>query len=123
MSTCAHGLPASQCLICATLGTSDKTKTAERPSDVLYSAGPAQVIQTSTSGARPRLRRRVAPRLVGGLLLIVIVALLGWWILGLVWAVVRLLELVAVGLVGAYAGYHVGKVSGRHEEREKLKRQ
>jgi hypothetical protein len=121
VSTCAHGLPAGQCLICATLAT---TATEDPRADrrAAIPAGAAQVIPQPgrAAGRAPgtrggRSRRRVAPRLVGGLLALVVVALLGWWILGLVWAVLRLVELVAIGVGCGYLGYRVGVISGRHQ--------
>jgi hypothetical protein len=81
---------------------------------VATTAIPGGKVQVVGAPRKPRF----APRLVGGLLLIVVLALLGWWILGLVWAVLRLVELVAVGLGCGYLGYRVGVLSGRHKERE-----
>lgn len=69
-----------------------------------------------------RGRRGRSPRsgphlgLVGWLVVLIAIALLGWWILGLIWAVLRIVELVAVGLVCGYVGYKIGFIAGRHHQ-------
>ena len=55
--------------------------------------------------------------LVGWLVILVALALVGWWVLGLIWAVLRIVELVAVGIVCGYVGYRIGVISGRHQHR------
>ena len=125
MATCAHGLPSGQCLICSTLGTTtDERRTAAIPAGPAQLVGSAGEARAAARRARASARarpRRVAPRLVGGLLALVVVALLGWWILGVVWAVLRLVELVAIGVGCGYLGYRVGVVSGRHQARQEGK--
>jgi hypothetical protein len=112
-STCIHGMDSASCLICRTLGTTTATAaTADRTTSI--PTGRPEVIQGQR---RARSHRIGGLGLVGWLFVIVGLAVLGWWVLGLVWAVLRIVELVAVGLLCGYVGYKIGVVAGRHKAR------
>ncbi len=112
MATCPHGLDARTCLICSTLGTTPTQTT-------ISSTGPSAVPGGRVEVVRTRSMRRSGRGLglVGWLVVLIALALLGWWVLGLIWAVLRVVELVAVGLVCGYVGYKLGVISGRHQAR------
>jgi Flp pilus assembly protein TadB len=89
-TTCPHGLPRSTCEICRIL---EPTAVPDR-------------------GARRRPARRPGGGLGGSLATVAIVAVVGFVVLGWVaaafFAVLRILELVAVAAVAGWVGYQVG---------------
>jgi hypothetical protein len=125
--TCLHGLPASECLICKTLGTQPKV---DVESSGARSRGLPSTAQPST--AQPRLNpaahpdavyapERPPPRRgsVGTHIILLAAALLAigvvvWIVAGAVIALLHVLELVAVAVVAAWAGYRLGFYRGRH---------
>ena len=116
MATCPHGIDAGSCMICRTLGMS--TTTAAVPAPEATKGGSIRAGKAEVLGPGRRKSSRIGGLgLIGWLVVIVAVALLGWWILGLIWAVLRLVELVAVGLLCGFIGYKIGVVSGRHQAR------
>jgi hypothetical protein len=112
MATCIHGLDSGSCLICRTLGTSTATD-APRVQSTSIPAGRPEVIKTK----RQKSHRVGGLGLVGWLFVIVVLAVVGWWVLGLIWAVLRIVELVVVGAVCGFVGYKIGVLSGRHQAR------
>lgn len=94
---CPHGMTSATCLICQTLAPSEARRARPEP-------------------ARAPSRRRsvgIGPALVvlavvgiGGLLVV-------WWIAAFAWALVRLVELVAVATVAGWVGWRLGVRHGR----------
>ena len=113
MATCAHGLDAATCLICSTLAAGTTTSTPI----TAPSAVPGGRVEVVRPGKAAHAHRPRTLGLVGWMVALIAVALLGWWVLGLIWAVLRIVELVAVGIVCGYGGYKVGVISGRHQAR------
>jgi Flp pilus assembly protein TadB len=97
-NTCIHGFAPGTCLICGTL--------AGRPSPPLR---PDAIVA-------PRERRSSGVGLrVAGFLTIAVVALIAVWIVaGFVFAVLRILEVVAVAVVAGGLGWRLGVRHGRH---------
>jgi hypothetical protein len=107
-TTCQHGLDASTCLICATLApTPAATALPAKGRKAKIPAGRPEVI---TGGPAPR--RGIG--LVGGLVIVAAVVVVAWFLIHLVWGILRLLELGLVGVVCGVVGYRIGVVVGRH---------
>ena len=124
--TCPHGYPADRCLICQTLASSPTGVTTPQgtgtPPGTTITAAPAD-------RSRPRGRRGRAASAPGGssrrvgftpsVLLLVLggLAVLGvvWAVAGLVFAILRVVELAAAVAVAGWAGYRIGVARGRRE--------
>ncbi|MHB8467019.1 MAG: hypothetical protein ACYDH6_15115 [Acidimicrobiales bacterium] len=98
-------LDARTCLICSTLGATTVTATPPTTAPSAVPGGRVEVMG----------QRSHHLGLVGWLAVLIALALVGWWILGLIWAVLRIVELVAVGLVCGYVGFKLGVIAGRHQ--------
>ena len=95
--SCPHGLDRGRCEIC-------------------------RVIDPTVLPATPRARRPDRPRsLRGGLATIAVVAVVGFLLVGWVaadfFAVLRIVELLAVALVAGWVGWQLGVRHGRRESR------
>ena len=90
---CPHGLPASECLICPAL---------------------PQVVQT---GPAPRAHSRATLHVAGVAAVIAIIGVAAWIVAGVVFAILHVLELVAVGAVAAWVGYRIGYFRGSRSDR------
>jgi hypothetical protein len=122
-TTCIHGYPPGSCLICQTLGQgpddpeSGRTKTRRRRSNSVESPVAAAPATRPTEGPAPARRGSLGLRLTGLALAVVIAALVVWWVIGLVWAVLHVLEIVAAALAAGYIGFRLGTVHGRRSAR------
>lgn len=118
-TTCIHGYAPGQCLICQTLqgagGKDRPTKEKGRSP-----AGPATVaplptrVRPDTVVADAPPRGSFAGRAIVAFLIIAVVALVAVWAIGVAYAVLRAIELLAVALVAGWIGYRVGLYRGRH---------
>jgi hypothetical protein len=129
---CLHGFPTGECLICRTLGA-----TADRPAGrgpTVRSGRPSAGQSTGSSGrgidpddvAVPdavytvderRPARSLSSRagwMIAGL---AVVALFAWFVVGLVFAALRLIELVAIAALAGWIGYRLGHRQGRRAAR------
>jgi hypothetical protein len=106
-TTCQHGLEASTCLICATLAPTTAVATPAKRKKAKIPAGRPEVI---TGGPPPR--RGIG--LLGGLVIVAALVLVAWFLIHLVWGILRLRELGLVGVVCGVVGYRIGVVVGRH---------
>ncbi len=61
-----------------------------------------------------RPRGSFAGRAIVAFLIIAVVALVAVWAIGVAYAVLRAIELLAVALVAGWIGYRVGLYRGRH---------
>ena len=101
---CPHGFPAAECMICRTLGPAR----AVRPDAVIAPAGQTQ----------PERRSRRVGLSAFGVLVLVVLALFGvWFVWHLVWAVIHIVELIAVGVACGWVGWKLGVGHGRRIER------
>ena len=124
-ATCIHGYPPGACLICQTLGHGPAvpelghTRTRRRRStSVEPTAGASRAVQPDEDRA-PSRRGSLGLRLTGLALAVVITVLVMWWVIGLVWAVLHILELVAIALAAGYVGFRVGTAHGRRDTRRR----
>lgn len=110
---CEHGLPADECLICKTLG-STSTATKSRPgrratrtsSGALTDRPPVEVVSR-------RPPRSLTSRLTFWGLALVALALAVWFVVGLVAVVFHVIALVAVAAAAGWLGYKIGHWQGR----------
>ena len=89
---CPHGLPADECLICPTL--------------------PAHM-----SGGATTRHRRPGVHVVAAITAIAVIGLVAWAVAGVVWALLHVLELIAVATLAGWAGYRLGHFRGSHQRR------
>lgn len=124
--TCAHGYGPGECLICATLGTTTADRPAPggepirgRTANATVGAGGLRRRRPDTLVAGPvgdeRVGRRHHPLATLVLVLVAVGALVaaGWVIAGVVFALLRILEVVAVAVAASWTGYRVGHWRGR----------
>jgi len=109
-TTCQHGLEASTCLICATLAPAAAGTAVATPAKRKKAKIPAGRPEVITGGPPPR--RGIG--LVGGLVIVAAVVVVAWFLIHLVWGILRLVELGLVGVVCGVVGYRIGVVVGRH---------
>ena len=91
-TTCPHGLPQSECLNCPTLPDRQGQKTVTR-------------------GSHGRLHLATAA------VAIILIGVVAWLVAGVVFAVLHVLELIAVAVVAAWGGYRLGHWRGTHQRR------
>lgn len=94
LTTCPHGLPASECLICRTL----PSPTDPAPTERHHS-------------------HSLALRASGALVALAAVALVAWIVVGLVFAALRIVELALVAAAAGWAGYRLGHFRGSRRPR------
>jgi hypothetical protein len=109
-TTCQHGLDASTCLICATLAPSPVRTASATPSKRKKAKIPAGRPEVITGGPPPR--RGIG--LLGGVVILAALVVVAWFLIHLVWGILRLFELALVGAVCGVVGYRIGVVVGRH---------
>jgi len=109
-TTCQHGLEASTCLICATLAPQPARNALASPSKHKKAKIPAGRPEVITSGPPPR--RGIG--LLGGVVIVAVLVVVAWFLIHLVWGILRLFELALVGAVCGVVGYRIGVVVGRH---------
>ena len=115
-STCVHGFAPADCLICRTLGASTKTadpprRAGRRPPDPptpTVAVTPTEILKP----ARPprRFGGHVAMVVAGALAIALAFVLLS----GIVFTILRLLELVVVAAGAGWVGYRLGYLRGKH---------
>jgi hypothetical protein len=119
-TTCIHGLAPGQCLICQTLqgsgGKDRPAKEAERAQarPVGRTPRPTRVRPDAVLTDAPARGHSLAWRAVALVVIVALVALVAVWIVGLAFAVLRIIELVATAVVTGWIGYHIGVYRGRH---------
>jgi Flp pilus assembly protein TadB len=127
VAPCLHGFEPGHCLICQTLGPStSSSSTGSRPtrserragrdghSSGVASGGPVEVVDARPRTVAPRSGRHIAIAV-----LMVIAAVVAFWIVaGVVFALLRLLEIVIVAAVAGVLGYRLGRARG-HRDRDR----
>jgi hypothetical protein len=119
--TCIHGFPPDGCLICQTLQQSP-TRTKDRPA----ARAPVAVARPDAVIAAPARRGSRVPvslRVGGVLLMLALVAMAVFFVVGIVYAALRLFELVAAALVAGWAGWKLGVHHGRSQARREARQQ
>jgi Flp pilus assembly protein TadB len=121
MATCIHGFSPDQCLICQTLNPAKdgrsrrRTATAER--DPAYSGrrasrgGPVEVVDDR----HPSRPRRATTNILIAVVVIVVAIAAFWVVSGIIFALLRLLEIVIVAVVAGLLGYRLGRARGHRE--------
>lgn len=130
--TCAHGLPAADCLICRTLGTGPPapagptgqavgTRHRSRwrggdPSDTQAGGAPAvHPDAVYPTGTNPRSGAgRGGVSLVGVIVALIAIGAVIWVVSGVVFSLLHVIELAAVALIAGWVGYRIGHYRGRH---------
>ena len=104
--TCAHGQAPSQCLICSTLGLPGSRAGG--------GAGRAHPVPSGGVAAGPPGGRRgsVTVHVAGAVVALAAIGLVAWLVAGVVFAVLHVLELVAVAAAAGWAGYRIGRMRG-----------
>ncbi len=124
--TCIHGFAPAECLICRTLGTPPRSPaTAEAPENRRqHLVGQPLATGSPSAPARPDRVHAASPsgvprrhRSPAGSLAVVVMALLAvgaavWLLLGVAFAVLHVLELVAVAAGAGWVGYRIGHFRG-----------
>ncbi|MGI8753069.1 MAG: hypothetical protein ACR2MN_12295 [Acidimicrobiales bacterium] len=133
MAQCPHGFAPDDCLICATLRSSPAQRSGNGPAVAVADRGdreggrrrswthhdpdrPAEAVTVVEPGRPPR--RRAGRPLAAALLVIValIAVVAGFWLVaGVVFALLRIIEVVAVAVAAGWIGYRVGHWRGRHD--------
>ncbi|MDQ2726718.1 MAG: hypothetical protein M3Y91_02380 [Actinomycetota bacterium] len=131
MAQCPHGFAPDDCLICATLASSRAQHSGNSPAVAVADRGEGSRRRPWTHGDPDRGARTVAvvepgrePRWRAGrplaTALLVVVALIAvvaavWLVAGVVFALLRVIELVAVAVAAGWIGYRAGHWRGRHD--------
>lgn len=125
-TTCIHGYAPEGCLICRTLGGNQTAVASREPSTSRSvvgrrSAPSPEPARPDVVYAPPRLDRR-RPRSPGGILLIILMALLAigaaiWILSAVVFTILHVFELVAVAGGAGWVGYKVGHFRGSRHPR------
>ena len=118
--TCVHGFTRDGCLICRTLaaGESATTRVVEQRPQRRDRVAPdrPEVLDT-----RPDAGVRHHRSLTGSLVLVLAAALAAgaaaWILVGLVFTVLHVLELIVVGLGCGWVGYKIGHFRGSRQPR------
>jgi hypothetical protein len=113
-TTCIHGFPPGQCLICQTL-QDGKDQGRRRAGPTAVKPQRAPVRPDAVLAERPAPHRSLAWRAGGVLLVIALVVLLAGWIAGLAFTILRTIELGVTALVAGWVGYRIGLYRGRRQ--------
>ncbi len=116
--TCIHGFTREACLICRTLATGESTTIQLADPAPPYRPLPSPA-QADAARVQPARRRG---RSLAGSLVLVLAALLAagaaaWILVGLVFTVLHVLELIAVGAGCGWVGYKIGHFRGARRVR------
>ncbi len=122
MAACIHGFQPGQCLICQTLASGqEQTRKASRPSraerraaaegPARSAAGPVEVVDPP----RPR-GGSTSTHILVAVIMVVLAVIAFWVVAGVVFALLRLLEIVIVAAVAGVLGYRLGRIRG-HQDR------
>ncbi len=95
-TTCPHGLPAPDCLICRTLAPSAP-------------AGAGGRVPAPAGGGRGGLVTHVAAVVA----VIAAIAVVVWLVSGVVSALLHVAEFIVVAAVAGWVGYRIGRFRGR----------
>jgi hypothetical protein len=101
--TCPHGLPPSECLICPTLPQPSGTSTT-----------PSTMPGPPTTAPRHRGSVLHVAGMAGA---IVLIGLVAWAVAGVVFAILHVLELLAVAAAAGWVGYRLGHFRGARSHR------
>lgn len=114
-NTCIHGFAPDGCLICRTLSTGEG-RTTQLAEQSPYRPLPSPARPDAVRAQAPRGHRRsFAGSLVLVLAALVAAGAAAWILVGLVFTVLHVLELVAVGAGCGWVGYKIGHFRGaRH---------
>jgi hypothetical protein len=128
-ATCPHGFTPSECLICLTLGSQPQAQveTGDRPAarfapppGLPTTPGQPPARQGASSaaaegpGRQPRSSGTSVAVIVAGLLAVGVVA---WIVVGVVFSLLHVFELLLVAALAGWVGYRVGYFRGRrHQE-------
>jgi hypothetical protein len=117
-TTCIHGFGPGQCLICQTLqgggGRPLKEAGRDKGGPAAVTALPTSVRPDAVISKAPGRARSLGWRMAGVVVIVALIALVSVWIIGLAFALLRIIELVATAVLAGWIGYHLGLYRGRH---------
>ena len=129
-TTCNHGFAPADCLICRTLGTTTPPTTSveappnrqrhpEVPLPTEIHSPPARLDKTTPASPppsdAPRRRRGRGGSLVLALMVLLAIGAAIWILVGVVFTLLHVLELIAVAAGAGWVGYRIGHFRGsRH---------
>ncbi len=118
MSTCQHGLPSADCLICKTLAGQGAVRSApvatEAPRHRFRHRNAAPPLDRPPVEVVTRPQRGSLFSHPGLLVALAVgAAIAGWFVAGAVFALLRVLEIGVVALFSGWVGYRWGLARGR----------
>ena len=130
-ATCNHGFAPADCLICRTLGTTTRPATSletlggrrrhpeVQPPSTTVPSPPARLDTTAAPSPSdtPRRHRRRGGSLVLALMVLLAVGAAAWILVGVVFTVLHVLELIAVAAGSGWVGYRIGHFRGSRQPR------
>jgi hypothetical protein len=137
-ATCPHGLAASTCLICQTLGTQPGAPGASSPAAATATPPSGSTAKSrrgrrggvpapTSGGVRPdavypprapdRQGMGLGTHVVLVLAALALIGLVAWIVAGVVFAILHVLELLVIAGVAGWAGYRIGHRRGRRAPR------
>jgi Flp pilus assembly protein TadB len=112
---CIHGYDPGSCVICSTLGSAPPRDTTRRRRRTPGTGAAARVEVLRTGAAQRRHGGRLGVHALALVGVLVLAGLSFWLVTSIVYAVVRLAELVVVAGVAGALGYRVGRARGRRD--------
>ena len=119
-STCPHGYPPAECLICRTLGVKpqvqvETSRTVPGPGTTAPSRTPARPDAAQPPESPPG--RSLASQVVLVVVALLALGLVASFVVGVVSTLLHVLELLVVAGVAGWAGYRFGLYRGRRQPR------
>lgn len=118
MARCLHGYEQGHCLICEALATTTVDTDDRGGSHRSWLPGgrlPGRPPATTATGLVAERHHHPLATLALVAVVLMAAVLAGWVLLGAVYAILRILEIVAVAFAAGWVGYRVGHWQGRHE--------
>jgi hypothetical protein len=120
--TCAHGNDPSTCSVCTTLAEIDALSVTpaasaggrRRRGGAATGQPTAARVDIITGKDRPATRRSFGTHVALFVVVLAVAAASVWIVSGIVFAFIRLLEIVVVAAVAGTLGYRLGHHRGRH---------
>lgn len=129
-ATCNHGFAPADCLICRALGTTTQPATTVEatagprhpevqppPTAVPSPSARRDATAAPSPSDTPRRHRRRGGSLVLALMVLLAVGAAAWILVGVVFTILHVLELIAVAAGAGWVGYRIGHFRGSRQPR------